>query len=62
MKTLIRNCRIVSPGKDIPSGNILLEDGRIADVGTSAFQAEQEIDGSGLTAAPGFIDIHSHGR
>ncbi len=62
MKTLIRNCRIVSPGKDIPSGNILLGDGRIAAVGTSAFPADQEIDGSGLTAAPGFIDIHSHGR
>lgn len=62
MKTLIRNCRIISPGKDIPSGNILLEDGRIADVGTSAFQADREIDGSGLIAAPGFIDIHSHGR
>ena len=28
MKTLIRNCRIISPGVDIPEGNILLEDGR----------------------------------
>lgn len=63
MKTLIRNCRIVSPGLDIPSGNILLEDGRIAEVGgTSVFQADQEIDGTGKIAVPGFIDIHSHGR
>ena len=62
MKTLIRNCRIVSPGVDIPSGNIQLENGRIAAIGAAAFPAEQEIDGCGLIAVPGFIDIHSHGR
>ena len=63
MKTLIRNCRIVSPGTDIPSGNILLENGRIAAVGTAPeTQADTVIDGQGLTAVPGFIDIHSHGR
>jgi len=63
MKTLIRNCRIVSPGTDIPSGDILLEEGRIAAVGKVAGNgADTVIDGRGLTAAPGFIDIHSHGR
>ena len=63
MKTLIRNCRIVSPGTDIPSGDILLEDGMIAAVGKAAGNgADTVIDGQGLTAVPGFIDIHSHGR
>ena len=60
MKTLIRNCRIVSPGTDIPAGNILLEDGRIAAVGTvPETRADTVIGGQGLTAVPGFIDIHS---
>ena len=63
MRTLIRNCRIVSPGTDSPSGDSLLENDRIAAVGKVAGNgADTVIDGRGLTAAPGFIDIHSHGR
>lgn len=63
MRTIIRNCRIVSPGMDIPAGNILLENERIIAVGESPVcDAETFIDGKGLTAVPGFIDIHSHGR
>ena len=63
MKTLIRNCRIVSPGTDIADGDILLEEGLIAAVGKAAGNgADTVIDGQGLIAAPGFIDIHSHGR
>ena len=63
MKTLIRNCRIVSPGTDIPPGNILLENDRIAAVGnTPETRVDTVIDGQGLIAVPGFIDIHSHGR
>ena len=63
MKTLIRNCRIVSPGTDIPAGNILLENDRITAVGiTPKKKADMVIDGQNLIAVPGFIDIHSHGR
>ena len=63
MKTLIRNCRIVSPGTDIPSGNILLENGRITAVGIAPEkETNLVIDGQDLIAVPGFIDIHSHGR
>ncbi len=63
MKTLIRNCRIVSPGVDIPKGNLLIEDDRIAAVGRiPAGDADRIVAGEGLIAAPGFIDIHSHGR
>lgn len=64
MKTLINNCRIISPGRDIPKGDILLEDDRILTVGecVDTAYADIAIDGTGLIAAPGFIDIHSHGR
>jgi N-acetylglucosamine-6-phosphate deacetylase len=63
MKTLIEHCRIVSPGLDVPEGDLLLEDGRIAAVGAVPDgAADARIDGRGLIAAPGFIDIHSHGR
>ena len=63
MKTLIQNCRIVTPGSDIPKGNLLMEDDRILSAGTEAVSgADTVVDGTGLIAAPGFIDIHSHGR
>lgn len=63
MITLIQNCRIVSPGLDIPEGNIVLENGRIVSAGnTPAPAADVVIDGNGKIAVPGFIDIHSHGR
>ena len=63
MKTFIRNCRIVSPGVDLPTGNILLDGDRIVSVGKNVpDEADEIIEGEGLIAAPGFIDIHSHGR
>lgn len=63
MRTLIKNCRIVSPGSDIPRGDILMENGTISAVGSCCPDGvESIIDGEGLTAVPGFIDIHSHGR
>ncbi len=63
MITLIRNCRIVSPGLDIPEGNIVLENGKIISAGNTPVPvADIVIDGRGKIAVPGFIDIHSHGR
>ena len=40
--------------------NIGLKDGRIAALGTDAMPAVRELNGEGLIAAPGFIDIHAH--
>ena len=41
--------------------DIAIRDGRIVHIGSlGQLQARQEIDASGLTVAPGFIDIHSH--
>jgi N-acetylglucosamine-6-phosphate deacetylase len=63
MKSVIKNCRIVSPGVDIECGSIEISDGMIADIcaGRSPVEAG-DINGEGLIACPGFIDIHSHGR
>ena len=63
MSKVIRNCRIVSPGVDIPCGSIVMDNGVITAVtaGQTPVQAG-DIDGKGLIACPGFIDIHSHGR
>ena len=65
---LIKNCRIVSPGLDIPRGDILIEGTRIAGIydgtahNTPALPAHETIDGEGFMALPGFVDVHCHGR
>lgn len=64
MRTVIVNSRVVSPGCDIPEGTIVIENGIISSVGVDApFSGDDYvIDGRGLIAVPGFIDIHCHGR
>ena len=42
------------------SGDLSVLDGRIAEVGRVTASGALELDGRGLAAAPGFIDIHSH--
>jgi N-acyl-D-amino-acid deacylase len=62
MKVIIRNVDVLD-GSGAPAiqGDIGLEGERIAAIGDlSAATGETTIDGTGLTAAPGFIDIHSH--
>ena len=68
MPLTIRGARVVTPGRDLGVATIRFEQGRIAAVlrpdadGVPAVHAADEIDASGLTALPGFVDIHSHGR
>ena len=47
-------------GRDARRGDLAVEDGRIAAVGTVAGRGTTELDGSGLALAPGFIDLHTH--
>ncbi|MGG5253015.1 dihydroorotase [Neobacillus sp. SM06] len=63
MKRLIKNTRyIVNHGK-IKQGDILIEDGKIKEIGLELkADADQIIDATGLVAAPGFIDLHVHLR
>jgi len=60
--TVVRNGTVLDgTGGDPRVLDIAIRDGRIVDIGSlGQVQARQEIDASGLTVAPGFIDIHSH--
>jgi N-acyl-D-amino-acid deacylase len=59
---IIRNATIID-GTKAPRyrGEIGVRDGKIAAIGAlDRARADMEIDGSGLVAAPGFIDAHTH--
>ena len=64
MKTLIKNCRLVSPDLDLADPSILIEAGKIAGIFTASSlpAADRTVDAAGLTAMPGFVDVHCHGR
>ncbi len=61
---LIRNVRIIDPAQEIDEvGALALRDGRVAALGKrTPADADQVIDGAGLIAAPGLIDMHVHLR
>ena len=63
--TLLRDARIVLPVRIDERTSLLIQNGRIAGLFDSAEQtmpvAHSQIDLGGLTALPGFIDIHIHG-
>ena len=62
---LLRNATVVLPDRELAGGSVLVLGGRIV----SIFPAEsapraiaiEEIDLSGATLLPGFIDVHNHG-
>jgi len=60
--TVIRNVRIVDgTGDPSFSGDIGIDGGVLSHVGPDCPDSgRREIDGAGFTAAPGFVDIHSH--
>lgn len=55
---LLRNLKIVLPDAVIERGWLLAEGGLIADVGEGDGPAGAAVDGAGLTAIPGIIDLH----
>jgi N-acetylglucosamine-6-phosphate deacetylase len=59
----IFNAQVITPYRIIENGSILIENGKIKRVcaGNIATDNCQEIDAKGCYAAPGFIDIHTHG-
>ena len=61
---VVERVRAVTPGRDLGVCGIRIEGGRIAAIGPDvrSVDGDETLDGTGLTAIPGFIDIHSHGR
>lgn len=64
---LIRNVRIVEPGRRIFSGDVLVRNGRITAVGvipSAAMVGARDakiMEGCGRLLTPGLIDVHTHG-
>lgn len=60
----IRNARVVSPGVDLAKADVVICEGRIAEIAAPSNAASDEavFDADGLTVVPGFVDIHTHGR
>lgn len=61
MRRLITNALIIDgTGAPAYQGELLFEDGVIAEVGEVQGRADETLDVEGMVVAPGFIDIHSH--
>src|SRR5689334_9985525 len=60
--TLIRGARVLDGSGGAPfEADVAIADGRIVFVGIdAATKADAVIDATGLTLAPGFIDVHTH--
>jgi N-acetylglucosamine-6-phosphate deacetylase len=65
-RKLLHGCVLLDPEADGPAGgSLLLEDGRIAArlrPGGRGPEDAERVDLSGLALAPGFLDLHLHGR
>jgi imidazolonepropionase-like amidohydrolase len=59
---VIRNVRVFDGERVVPSTNVLIANGKIAQVGQSitAPAGATVVDGAGKTLLPGFIDSHTH--
>ena len=65
MKTLIKNCHLISPDVDLKDAAILIDGAKIAAIypaGDALPAADQVIDAAGAMTMPGFVDVHCHGR
>jgi 5-methylthioadenosine/S-adenosylhomocysteine deaminase len=64
MRTLLRGAMVLSVDPavgDLPHGDVLIEDGRIAAVAATVNAVDAEIvDATGKIVMPGFVDTHRH--
>lgn len=61
---LIRNVRIVEPGKRVFAGDVLIENGTIAATGevpAAQTSGATVVEGEGRLLTPGMVDLHTHG-
>lgn len=67
MTILLKRARIIDPSQRLDmTGDILVKEGKIAELGEDLFahagEAEEVLDCAGLIAAPGLVDMHVHLR
>ena len=63
MELLIKNAHVVSPADGLDAAaDILVQDGKIAQIGADLSADCAVLDATGLTAVPGFVDMHVHLR
>ncbi len=61
-KIVLVNGTVVTPEGLLENGDVLIEDGRIREVGKNLrHEADERIDVTGRYVLPGFIDMHIHG-
>jgi N-acyl-D-aspartate/D-glutamate deacylase len=59
--TVIRGATVVDGSGGAPfTGDVALQDGRIAAVGGKLGAARREIDATGAIVTPGWVDVHTH--
>lgn len=64
MKTLIKNCHIISDNLEIDNGYIAIDENLVETIGEGDINEDvfdKVINADGNYAFPGFIDIHTHG-
>ena len=63
MTILLKNPRVIDPSQNLDQiCDILIEDGKIAEIGENLPAAGEVVDCTGLVAAPGLVDMHVHLR
>ncbi len=64
MQFLIKNGRLINPAENFDQiADLLIENGKVAQIGPNIQAPGAEVfDATGLVVAPGFVDIHVHGR
>ena len=64
MRLLLQNVRLIDPSQGLDKvADLLLEDGKIAGIGEHlSAEGAEVVDGTGLVAAPGLVDMHVHLR
>ena len=60
---VVLNGRIIDPEREVEFvGNLGINNGVIEYIGSNSVKGVKELDCTGLTISPGFIDLHSHGQ
>ncbi len=60
---LIKNARVISPADKLDGKyDILIKDGKIAEIGKDITADAEVINAEGMCAVPGLVDMHVGGR